>query len=152
MCVCVYCYSVWVFSKSTVVKSFIILLPTAVIIETDCLVGPRLGGSKLGGPRLGGSKARWVQGLVVQGSVGPRLGGPTLGGSKAWWVQGSVGPRLGGPRLGGSKARWSKAWWSKAQWSKARWSKVNTYLHYLLPAWAHFNEAINTCVMFRKPR
>ena len=95
MCVCVYCYSVWVFSKSTVVKSFIILLPTAVIIETDCLVGPRLGGSK-----LGGCKARW----------------------------------------------------SKAQWSKARWSKVNTYLHYLLPAWAHFNEAINTCVMFRKPR
>ena len=51
--VCIYCYSVWVVSKSTVVKSFIILLPTAVIIETDC-----------------GSKA-WL----VQGLAGPSLGG-----------------------------------------------------------------------------
>ena len=42
MCVCVYGYSVWAVSKSTVVKSLIIQLPTAVIIEDKCSVGPRL--------------------------------------------------------------------------------------------------------------
>ena len=46
-CVCVYWYSVWAVSKSTVVKSLIIQLPTAVIIEDGCSVGPRLGRSKV---------------------------------------------------------------------------------------------------------